>query len=163
MVRRDKGSIAFRDVSTPNRIFEATENLSADPEIVCWRVCVRVYGEGVSVHSKPFKGLIKQNDLTVATAAPATTGVSTLIAVMVIWCVEFKCMSSQQSFHKKLESKQWRPLFRGYFRTTTTCWQIQAWHLKQKSDVMWATACISCGERFVSFISKHEYRNQFKL
>lgn len=83
MVRRDKGSIAFRDVSTPNRIFEATENLSADPEIVCWRVCVRVYGEGVSVH-KPFKGLIKQNDLTAATAAPATTGMSTLIAVMVI-------------------------------------------------------------------------------
>lgn len=84
MVRRDKGSIAFWDASTPNRIFEATENLSADPEIVCWRVCVRVCEEGVSVHSKPFKGLIKQNDLTAATAAPATTGVSTLIAVMVI-------------------------------------------------------------------------------
>lgn len=84
MVCRDKRSIAFWDVSTPNRIFEATENLSADPEIVCTRVCVRVCREGVSVHSKPFKGLIKQNDLTAATPAPATTGVSTLIAVMLI-------------------------------------------------------------------------------
>lgn len=83
MVCRDKGSIAFWDVSTPNRIFEATESLSADPEIVCMHVCVRVCREGVLVHSKPFKGLIKQNDLTASTPAPVTTGMSTLIAIMV--------------------------------------------------------------------------------